>query len=157
MDGEDISFFSEDKLAEIRNNRIGFVFQPFNLLHHLTAAENVALPMIFKGVEEAKRMERAKNLLSSFGLKDRFSHRPLELSGGEQQRVAVSRALANDPDIIVADEPTGNVDSKTGEKIMQILKDLNKKDGKTIIIVTHDKNIAEQGNNVINIKDGEIV
>ncbi len=157
LEGQDVSSFTEDGLAEIRNKKIGFVFQQFNLFSHLNAVENVALPMIFQGIPECQRRERAEKILSSFGLEDRFTHRPLELSGGEQQRVAVSRALANNPEIIVADEPTGNVDSKTGEMIMQILRDLNKKEGKTIIIVTHDGGIASYGDKVVNIKDGEIL
>lgn len=157
LEGQDVSSFTEDGLAEIRNKKIGFVFQQFNLFSHLNAVENVALPMIFQGIPERQRTERAEKILSSFGLEDRFTHRPLELSGGEQQRVAVSRALANNPEIIVADEPTGNVDSKTGEMIMQILRDLNKKEGKTIIIVTHDGGIASYGDKVVNIKDGEIL
>lgn len=157
LEGQNISSFTEDGLAEIRNKKIGFVFQQFNLFSHLSAVENVALPMIFQGIPENRRKEKAEKILSSFGLEDRFTHRPFELSGGEQQRVAVSRALANNPEIIVADEPTGNVDSKTGEKIMQILRGLNKKEGKTVIIVTHDKGIASYGDNVVNIKDGEIL
>lgn len=155
--GQDVSFFSEDKLAQIRGKSIGFVFQQFNLLHNMTALENVSLPLVFQGVSEKKRIERAKFLLSAFSLKDRFNHRPSELSGGEQQRVALARALANDPDIIVADEPTGNIDSKTGEKIMEILKELNEKKGKTLIIVTHDLRIAQYSKKIINIFDGEIV
>lgn len=157
LDGEDLSLLSEDSLSKIRGKKIGFIFQQFNLIQHLNALENVSLPMIFQGVLDLERERRAKELLTSFGLKDRFHHRPLELSGGEQQRVAVSRALVNDPEIIVADEPTGNVDSKTGERIMDILKDLNKNKGKTVIIVTHDRDIAKDVDKVINIKDGQIV
>lgn len=153
---QDVSFFSEDKLAQVRGNSIGFVFQQFNLLHNMTALENVSLPLIFQGFSEKRRIERAKFLLDSFGLQNRLHHRPFELSGGEQQRVALSRALANDPDIIVADEPTGNIDSKTGEKIMEILMDLNEKQGKTLIMVTHDLKIAQHSKKIINILDGEI-
>lgn len=154
---QDVSSFSEDKLAQIRGNSIGFVFQQFNLLHNMTALENVSLPLVFQGFSEKRRTERAKFLLDSFGLKNRLHHRPFELSGGEQQRVALSRALANNPEIIVADEPTGNIDSKTGEKIMEILIDLNEKQGKTLIIVTHDLKIAQHSKKIINILDGEII
>ncbi len=156
LQGEDISFFSEDRLAEIRGKKIGFVFQRFNLITHLNAIENVMMPMIFQGKKEEERRERAQELLSSFGLYKRFFHKPNELSGGEQQRVALSRALANNPEIIVADEPTGNVDSKTGEKIIENLKRLNREEKKTIIIVTHDNEIAKEGDKIIRIKDGEI-
>ena len=155
--GENISDFSEDDLAEIRGRKIGFVFQQFNLLHNLTALENVMLPMVFQGMPEKKRMERAKKLLSDFGLENRFFHKPNELSGGERQRIAIARALANDPEIIVADEPTGNLDSTTGKKIMEILIGLHKKDKKTIIVVTHDPNIAGYTEETINIKDGQII
>jgi len=157
LGGENLSELSEDELAGIRGRRIGFVFQQFNLLPNLTALENVILPMVFQGVPEKKRRERAKELLSSFGLEKRFSHKPNELSGGECQRVAIARALANDPEIIVADEPTGNLDSSTGKMIMEILTDLHKKNRKTIIVVTHDPNIAGYSQQVINIKDGQII
>lgn len=154
--GENISEFSQDKLAGIRGEMIGFVFQQFNLLMNLTAFENVTLPMLFNGFSEKEREERAKDLLSSLGLEKKFHRKPNEMSGGEMQRVAIARALANDPDLILADEPTGNVDSKTGEKIMQILDNLNKKEKKTIIVITHDLEIARHGNDIIRIKDGEI-
>ena len=157
IDGEDISFLSEDELAQIRGKKIGFVFQQFNLLHNLTALENVMLPMVFQGIPEKQRTERAKELLSSLGLGERIYHRPTELSGGERQRIAIARALANDPEVIVADEPTGNLDSTTGKKIMDILIELHKKDKKTIIVVTHDPNIASYTEETINIMDGEVV
>ena len=157
FEGRDISLFSEDELAEIRGKKIGFVFQQFNLLPHLTALENVIIPMIFQGKSEKERKTKAEFLLESLGLKERISHRPAELSGGEQQRIAIARALANDPEIIVADEPTGNLDSTTGKKIMEILIDLHKKEKKTIVVVTHDSTIANYTNEVINIKDGEII
>jgi len=157
LDNENVSNLTEDELAEVRGRKIGFVFQQFNLLPHLTAIENVALPTIFQGLEESLRQEQAKKILSSLDLGDRINHRPLELSGGEQQRVAVARSLINNPEIIVADEPTGNVDSHTGEKIMKILTDLNKQEGKTMIIVTHDTGLAHLGHQVINIKDGRII
>ncbi len=155
--GENVSTLTEDELAEVRGRKIGFVFQQFNLLPHLSAMENVALPTVFQGLEEDQRQKRAIELLSSLGLEARVNHRPLELSGGEQQRVAVARSLINDPEIIVADEPTGNVDSHTGENIMKILNDLNKQKGKTMIIVTNDANLAHVGHQIINIKDGRIV
>ncbi len=156
LEGRDISSFSEDGLAEIRGKKIGFVFQQFNLLPHLTALENVTLPTIFQGVAYEQRRKRGKELLSSVGLEERMSHRPTELSGGEKQRVAIARALANDPEIIVADEPTGNIDSKTGEKIMKILKDLNEKEGRTVIVVTHDTELRSFANRTVKIRDGEI-
>lgn len=157
LDGQNISRLSQDKLASIRGKKIGFVFQKFNLLNHLTALENVTFPMIFQGVSEKERIERAKSLLISVGLEERINHKPTELSGGQQQRVAIARSLVNDPEIIVADEPTGNVDSKMGSQIMDILFELHKKEGRTIIIVTHDQKIANYAKNVINIKDGEII
>lgn len=157
LGGQIISELSEDDLAEIRGKRIGFVFQQFNLLHNLTALENVMLPMIFQGVPEKKRIEKAKKLLIDFGLEKRFSHKPGELSGGERQRIAIARSLANDPEIIVADEPTGNLDSTTGEKIMDIFIDLHRNQKKTIIVVTHDPHIADYTEETINIMDGEII
>ncbi len=156
-DGQDISRFSEDGLAQIRGKKIGFIFQQFNLLQNLNAYENVMLPMVFQGVPEEKRKEKAKTLLASVGLEKRILHRPTELSGGEQQRVAIVRALSNEHELIVADEPTGNVDSKTGKIIMDILTDLHKNQNKTIIMVTHDPEIASYSEKIINIKDGEIV
>ncbi len=155
--GRDISELKEDELAQLRGRKIGFVFQQFNLLFNLTALENVALPMVFQGVSEKKRRERAERLLSSLGLEKRFSHKPNELSGGECQRIAIARALANDPEIIVADEPTGNLDSTTGKKIMEILIELHQKEKKTIIVVTHDPVIAGYSQETINIKDGRIL
>jgi len=157
ISGRDISKMSEDELSKIRGQKIGFVFQQFNLLHNLTAMENVTLPMVFQGVNEKERKERAEKLLVSLGLEKRLNHKPNELSGGERQRIAIARALANDPDIIVADEPTGNLDSTTGKKIMDILVDLHKNEKKTIIVVTHDPNIADYTEQTVNIKDGVIV
>lgn len=157
INGRDISQMSEDELSQIRGQKIGFVFQQFNLLHNLTALENVALPMVFQGVNEKERKKRAEKLLTSLGLEKRLNHRPSELSGGERQRIAIARALANDPDIIVADEPTGNLDSTTGKKIMDILVDLHRNQKKTIIVVTHDPNIANYTEQTINIKDGSII
>jgi putative ABC transport system ATP-binding protein len=148
---------SEDELAQIRGRKIGFIFQRFNLLQNLNALENVIIPMIFQGKSEKERQERAKSLLNSLGLGNRIDHRPTELSGGEQQRIAIARSLANNPEIIVADEPTGNLDSSTGKKIMEILIDLHKNEGKTIIVVTHDPNIANYSNQVVYLKDGKII
>ncbi len=155
LEEKDVSILSEDELAEVRGKKIGFVFQQFNLLSHLTAIENVILPTIFQGTEKEEREKRAKDLLVSVGLEKRMNHRPAELSGGERQRVAIARSLVNNPEIIVADEPTGNVDSKTGGMIMNILKDLNKK-GRTVIVVTHDADLKTFASKVIKIKDGEI-
>jgi len=154
---KNISEFSEDELAEVRGKDIGFVFQKFNLLPHLTALENVVLPTIFQGKSDKDSIDLAKSILANVGLEKRFNHRPAELSGGENQRVAIARSLINNPEVVVADEPTGNVDSKTGDKIMEILTNLNKKEGKTIIVVTHNNNQTKYGNRIIKIKDGEIV
>ncbi|MDD7392207.1 MAG: ABC transporter ATP-binding protein [Fusobacteriaceae bacterium] len=156
LDGIDISKMSQDELSEIRNKKIGFIFQSFNLLPKLTAVENVELPLIYSGIKKAERYKRAMKLLELVGLKERAEHRPNELSGGQRQRVAIARALINEPSIILADEPTGNLDSKSEEEIMKILIDLNKM-GKTIIIVTHEPNIGESANRKIIFKDGEII
>jgi putative ABC transport system ATP-binding protein len=157
LDGKDVSFFSEDKLAVVRGEKTGFVFQQFNLLPHLTAIQNVVLPTTFRGVSLEEKTEKAKAILSDVGLADRLNHKPSELSGGEKQRVAISRALINDPEIIVADEPTGNVDSKTGAHIMELLKNLNKKEKRTVVVVTHDKELEKFANKTINIKDGKLI
>jgi len=157
LDGNDISKMSEDELAQARGKKIGFIFQQFNLLHNLNALENVMLPMVFQNKPEEERRKRAESLLDSLGLKERMFHRPGELSGGEQQRIAIARALSNNPEIVVADEPTGNLDSATGKKIMEILMDLHKNEKKTIIVVTHDPTIANYSNQVVHIKDGELV
>lgn len=153
---EDVSHLTDDQLAEVRNRRIGFVFQSFNLLPRISAQENVALPLIYAGVNTKERMERAAVLLNRVGLGDRMHHKPNELSGGQRQRVAIARALINDPSIIMADEPTGNLDSKSTVEIMGILNELNEM-GKTIIIVTHDPEIAEQAKRVITVRDGKII
>ena len=155
--GEDTSKLSEDELAQIRGRKIGFIFQQFNLLQNLTALENVMIPMIFQGIPEKERINRAEFLLESVGLKERISHRPFELSGGEQQRIAIARALSNNPEVIVADEPTGNLDSTTGRKIMETLINLHEKEQKTMIVVTHDPAIADYSEQIINIKDGQLV
>ena len=155
LEDTNISSLNESQLAQIRGKKIGFIFQQFNLINTISALENVTLPMIFQNVPEHQRTKRATELLTSFGLKDRLHHKPTELSGGEQQRVAIARALANDPDIIVADEPTGNLDSKTGLNIMEFLKSLNK-NGKTIILVTHDQSLIKYAKRTIYLRDGEI-
>ncbi len=157
LDGRNIAKMSESSLATIRGKKIGFIFQHFNLIPSLTAAENVMMPMIFQNVPEKEMRERAERLLDIVGLKDRMKHRPSELSGGEQQRVAIARALANNPEIILADEPTGNLDSKTGEKIMQLLVDLHRNEQKTIIVITHDADIAAYAKRRLVLKDGKFI
>ena len=156
LDGNDISKMHESKLSQLRGKKIGFVFQQFNLLPHLTALENVTLPSVFQNVPEEIRIKRGTEILKSVGLANRINHRPSEMSGGESQRVAIARALIGNPEIILADEPTGNLDSKTGEKILQVLEKLNK-EGKTVIIVTHDPEIAKHSKYVFRLKDGKIV
>jgi len=155
LDGEDITCFEESHLAQIRGNKIGFVFQTFNLIPTLTAAENIALPMIFQGIGKEERVERVEKILKDVNLIHRKNHLPSELSGGERQRVAIGRALANNPEVILADEPTGNLDSKTGLEIMNLFKQLNKK-GKTIILVTHDLNLIKYASKVLKIRDGKL-
>jgi putative ABC transport system ATP-binding protein len=158
LDGKDISKINESHLAQIRAKKIGFVFQTFNLINTLNAIENVTLPMIFKEEFVEEKIEKAKKILISVGLKDRMYHRPTEMSGGEQQRVAVARALANDPDIILADEPTGNLDSEMGKQIMELLSDLHINHKKTLIIVTHDPRFAKMKHleKIFYLKDGRI-
>jgi len=157
LEGKDISKLPESDLAQIRGRKIGFIFQQFNLINTLSALENVALPMMFQGIEKEERVDRATYILQSVGLGDRISHTPAELSGGQQQRVAIARALANDPEVVLADEPTGNLDSATGETVMSFLENLNRKEGKTIIMVTHDTNIAHHADRIEFLKDGMIV
>ena len=156
LDGIDISKSTENELSEIRNKKIGFIFQSFNLLPRLTALENVELPLVYSSIPKEKRHKRANELLEMVGLKDRTHHRPNELSGGQRQRVAIARALVNNPSIILADEPTGNLDSKSEAEIIEILQKLNKM-GKTIVIVTHEPNIGEIAERKIIFKDGEII
>jgi putative ABC transport system ATP-binding protein len=148
--------YSEGALAEIRNKTIGFVFQQFNLLPRMSAVDNVALPLIYSNVSELDRRDRAKQLLTRLGLGEKLNNRNNQLSGGQQQRVAIARALVNDPDLIFADEPTGNLDSKSGDEVMKILKELNA-EGKTIVLVTHEAEVAANAKRQIHIKDGEVV
>jgi len=155
--GKDISLLSEDRLSQLRGKTIGFIFQEFNLLPNLSALGNVTLPMIFQGIPERERKKKAKELLTSVGLEERIFHQPAELSGGERQRVAIARAFANSPEMVIADEPTGNLDSVTGKLIMDILTGFHNKEGKTIVVVTHDPNIANYSEKIVNIKYGQVV
>jgi putative ABC transport system ATP-binding protein len=155
LNGTDVSHLSDEKLAEIRNKEIGFVFQTFNLLHQYTALENVMLPLIYGGVEKQERIKKGENALKNVGLEDRMTHKPNELSGGQRQRVAVARALISDPSIILADEPTGNLDSKTSIEIMRLFNDIHA-NGNTIILVTHEEDIARHAHRIIRLHDGEI-
>ena len=154
--GKDVSLLDEDKLAEIRLNEIGFVFQAFNLIPSLTALENVELPLMIKGVPRQKRRKRAEELLKALSIYERRLHKPNELSGGQKQRVAIARALALSPSLILADEPTGNLDSKSGKEVLDIFSSLNKK-GNTLVVVTHDKEVAKRASRIVHIKDGKIV
>ena len=156
LDGENIEEMEESELAQIRGRKIGFIFQTFNLIPTLTALENVTIPMIFQGYSREYREERAIKLLRDVGLENRKDHLPSKLSGGEKQRVAIARALSNDPELILADEPTGNLDSKTGKAVMNIFKKLNK-EGKTIVMVTHNQEMAKQAKKIIVLKDGRIL
>jgi len=155
LDSQNIEHLEESELAQIRGRKIGFVFQTFNLIPTLTALENVMLPMMFQDITREKRKERALDLLKQVNLSHRLNHLPSELSGGERQRVAIARALANNPEVILADEPTGNLDSKTGKEIIQMLLNLNKQ-GKTIILVTHNLELAKMAKRTIKLKDGRI-
>jgi putative ABC transport system ATP-binding protein len=155
LGGENVAGVTRDQLAEIRNRRVGFVFQNFNLLPHISAAENVEMPLLFGGVSPRERQTRAREVLDRVGLGDRFDHKPTELSGGQMQRVAIARALAMDPDIILADEPTGNLDSTSGSDIMSIFTDLWKQ-GRTLVIITHDPALAKRASRVVEIRDGVV-
>lgn len=156
LNGEDASRLTDDELSDIRNREIGFIFQGFNLIPNLTAVENVELPLIYRGVSRAKRRELPEAALQKVGLEKRIDHKPSEMSGGQQQRVAIARAIAQAPPVILADEPTGNLDSHSTKEIMQILKNLHA-EGRTVILITHDNEIAEQADRVIQIRDGRIV
>ncbi len=156
LDGIDVTRLSDVELARVRGLKIGFVFQFFFLVPTLTTVQNVELPMVFAGVPAAERRERAEALLRNMGLGDRLNHKPNELSGGQRQRVAVARALANNPSVILADEPTGNLDSKTGKEIMQLFTDLNRKEGRTIVTVTHDASLVSHATRSIHLRDGKI-
>jgi putative ABC transport system ATP-binding protein len=155
LNGIEVSTMHDSDLAEVRNKQIGFVFQTFNLLGRLTAQENVALPLVYAGVSANERMERAANVLEKVGLKDRMNHKPNELSGGQRQRVAVARALINNPSLLLADEPTGNLDTKTSYEIMSLFDEIHQS-GNTIVLVTHEEDIAKHAKHIVRMRDGEI-
>ncbi len=157
LDNKDISKLDESELAQLRGKKIGFIFQNFNLIPSLTALQNVTLPLTFQGIPKSEATKRAKQELEKVKLDHRLTHKPTELSGGERQRVAIARALVTNSEVILADEPTGNLDSKTGEEIMELLKTLNEQHNKTVVIITHDSNIARRAKRVIKIQDGRIV
>jgi len=155
LNGKEVSQMSDAHLSEVRNTEIGFVFQTFNLLNRLTAIDNVALPLVYAGVPQNDRIERAKIVLEKVGLKDRMNHKPNELSGGQRQRVAVARALINNPSLLLADEPTGNLDTKTSYEIMALFDEIHKS-GNTIVLVTHEEDIAKHAKHIVRMRDGEI-
>lgn len=156
VNGQSLNRMSEDQLAVFRRRHLGFIFQTFNLLPNLTALENVALPLMFAGVTPIERRQRAQNILQMVGLANRLEHKPSELSGGQQQRVSIARALVNNPVLVLADEPTGNLDSRTGAEIMDILTGINRSEGCTILLVTHDAEAARRGHRIIGLRDGII-
>ncbi len=156
LNGQDVALLDDDKLSELRLRQLGFIFQSFNLIPQLTVQENIELPLYYLGWEARPSAERARELAELVGLADRFYHRPMELSGGEQQRVAVARSLANDPVVLLADEPTGNLDTVTGRQIMELLAELNNKQGKTILMVTHEPDIATYATHHLHLRDGRI-
>jgi len=157
IEGRDVSTLSDDELAKIRNQKIGFVFQSFYLLPRLTALQNVELPLIYRGLPPKERIEKAKLLLDKMGLSDRLFHRPTQLSGGQQQRVAIARALAVDPIVLLADEPTGNLDTKSSHEIMNLISEIHEKENLTIVIVTHEKDIADFAKKIVRMADGKII
>jgi len=156
INGTDLSLLNDNQIADVRNTEIGFIFQFFNLIPRMDAQKNIELPMAIKGISRGKRKNRALNLLNLVGLGDRADHKPSQLSGGEQQRVAIARALANEPNILLADELTGNLDSQTGEEIMNLLRQLNEEEGKTFILITHDPMVAQNTDRLVSFKDGII-
>lgn len=155
LDGENVGYLPQKSLAHIRNQKIGFIFQSFNLLDYSTALENVELPLVYRGTGAAERTERAKAMLEKVGLGNRLDHKPQEMSGGQRQRVAIARALVTDPDVLLADEPTGNLDTKSGDEVVEMFEAMVAK-GKTVIIVTHDLEVAKRSRRIIYIRDGEI-
>jgi len=157
IEGRDVSTLSDDELAKIRNQKIGFVFQSFYLLPRLTALQNVELPLIYRGLPPKERIEKAKLLLDKMGLSDRLFHRPTQLSGGQQQRVAIARALAVDPIVLLADEPTGNLDTKSSHEIMNLISEIHEKENLTIVIVTHEKDISDFAKKIVRMADGKII
>jgi putative ABC transport system ATP-binding protein len=157
INGVDLSKLNDNQVAELRNREIGFIFQFFNLIPRMDALGNVELPMVIEGIARSKRKRRAQELLEMVGLGDRADHKPSQLSGGEQQRVAIARSLSNDPKLILADELTGNLDSKTGEEIMHLLRTLNKEEGKTFILITHDPTVGQNTDRIVQLRDGAVV
>ncbi|WP_455233809.1 ABC transporter ATP-binding protein [Thiogranum longum] len=156
LNGEDVTALGGDALARVRNRTIGFVFQSFNLLPRTSAVENVEMPLIYAGIAKQGRRQRAQVLMESLGLTDRMNHMPSQLSGGQQQRVAIARALVNRPPILLADEPTGNLDSRSGEEVMNILEELNRRDGVTIVLITHEPEIAKRADRMLTLRDGRL-